>query len=107
MKQHFTRCLKFESLLLRHKKTALFVMNRADFSFLLRILLLKSFCVVPAGLSLPLNLPQTEFLPLQMLKSGGAFSCLFCFQIVIVALHSGGGVLLHLIAGVSVDIQRE
>lgn len=42
-----------------------------------------------------------------MVKSGGAALCLFGCQVVIVTLHPGGGVLLHLVAAVRVDIQRK
>ena len=40
-----------------------------------------------------------------MLKSGGAALCLFGREIVIVVLHSGGSVFLHLVAGVGIDVQ--
>lgn len=42
-----------------------------------------------------------------MVKSGGAASCLFGCQVIIVTLHPGGGVLLHLVAAVRIDIQRK
>lgn len=42
-----------------------------------------------------------------MVKPGGAASCLFGCQVIIVTLHPGGGVLLHLVAAVRIDIQRK
>lgn len=42
-----------------------------------------------------------------MVKSGGDSLCLFGCQVIIVTLHPGGGVLLHLVAAVRIDIQRK
>ena len=42
-----------------------------------------------------------------MVKSGGDALCLFGCQVIIVTLHPGGGVLLHLVAAVRIDIQRK
>ena len=42
-----------------------------------------------------------------MVKSSGVALCLFGCQVIIVTLHPGGGVLLHLVAAVRIDIQRK
>ena len=42
-----------------------------------------------------------------MVKSDGVALCLFGGQVIIVTLHPGGGVLLHLVTAVRIDIQRK
>ena len=42
-----------------------------------------------------------------MVKSSGVALCLFGCQVIIVTLHPGGGVLLHPVAAVRIDIQRK
>ena len=42
-----------------------------------------------------------------MFESSGAFLGFFQSQVVVIVLHPGGSVLLHLVAGVGIDIQRK